>query len=176
MLARIPWFPASRCFDLSRNKSLRTLETTAQSITCAGDAAAGFFKTVLSTIIPSLPLDVVITYRDRDFGVSAWEADGPSSLSFPSVPATRYSWQFKVFKEMYETRKFRLVLYADVFDWAVERSRGVLEKTVEGEKASGRLDYLKCKPLIISEGRAPHSRPIDLPTGGSSCIISAIVL
>ena len=168
MLARIPWFPASRCFDLSRNKSLRTLETTAWSITCAGDAASGFLKTVLSTIVPSLPLDVVITYCDCVLGVSGREIYRPSSLSLPSARATHHLGRFKVFREMYEARKFRLVLCANVFGWAVERSMEVLEQAVEGEKARGGFDYLECEPLIISEVRKPHSRPSDRSTGGSS--------
>ena len=47
--------PSRRRFDLSRNKSLRTLETAAWSINNVRDAP-DFFKTALSTATPSLML------------------------------------------------------------------------------------------------------------------------
>ncbi|KAF9780999.1 hypothetical protein BJ322DRAFT_291114 [Thelephora terrestris] len=59
-------YAKSLCFDLSRNKSLRTLETTAQSITRAGGSAPEFLKTVLSSVASPGMLDVVITYHDCD--------------------------------------------------------------------------------------------------------------
>ena len=176
MLVLIPWFPASRCFDLSRNKRLRTLETTALSINSAGDAASGFLKTVLSTITPSLPLKVVITYGDQDIGLDVWGNGRPGCMQYCYVSVTHHSGQFKVFKEMYAVRKFRLVLCADVSGWAIEHSMGVLDRAVEGEKAGGGLDYLEREPLIISEVRAPRLRPRDYPTGGTVCTIVACAL
>ena len=52
----IPRNQSSRRFDLSRNKSLRTLETAAQSINNVRDAP-DFFKTVPSMATPSLMLN-----------------------------------------------------------------------------------------------------------------------
>ena len=48
-------------FNLSRDTSFRTLETTAESINAAYDAASSFFETVLSSVAPRTPLDVVVT-------------------------------------------------------------------------------------------------------------------
>ena len=173
MLARIPWFPASRRFDISQNKFLRTAETTAWTINSAGDAASGFLKTVFITIPPSL-LDVVITYRDRDVGLGVWGIGRPTSVVNCSASATHHSGQFKVFEEMYEARMFQLVLRADVSGWAVEHSMGVLERAVEGEDAKGGLDYLECEQLIISEVRTPHSLPRDCSTQGSLYLIVGV--
>ena len=143
-------------FDLSRNKSLRTLETTSESIAVAGDAASGFLKTVLTTVVPGLPLDVVIAYGNLDVGYSV--SNCPKSI----LPyrweggdnAIHHAGQFKVFREMYKVREFRLILCADVHDWIVERAVRVLVRIVDTEKKNGRLDYLPCEPLIISEVRS----------------------
>ena len=62
--------------------------------------------------------------------------------------------QFKVLSEVYKVREFRLILCADVHDRIVERAVGVLERIVKTEKENGRLDYLPCGPLIISEVRS----------------------
>ena len=176
MLVLIPWFTASRCFDLSQNKCLRTLETTALSIDSAGDTASGFLKTVLSTITPSLPLEVVITYGEKDVGLEVWGNGRPGCKQYCIKSVTHHSGQFKVIKEMYAVRKFRLLLCADVTGWAIEHSMEVLERAVAGEKAGGGLDYLECEPLIISEVRAPRTRLGDYPIGGTMHTIVACVL
>ena len=157
-------------FDLSRNKSLRTIETTAVSITAAGGAAPGFLKAVLSTITSPLPLDVVITYREFDVGgnLCYWAKPihvqdlhpiirGPNALNHPE--------RFKVFSEMYRVREFRLVLCADVLNCAEEYAMRVLEQIVKTEMMNGGLDYLRCEPLIISESRSPRTRLTDDSAG-----------
>jgi len=53
-------------FDLSRIKTLRTLETTAESVATAGDAVPGSLKTILSTVTSPMLLDLVIVYWDSD--------------------------------------------------------------------------------------------------------------
>lgn len=52
-------------FGLSQNKSLQTLEITAESMV-AVDAAPSFLSTALSTITSPLPPDIVIIYQDID--------------------------------------------------------------------------------------------------------------
>ena len=69
--------------------------------------------------------------------------------------------RFKVFRQMYRVREFRLVLCVDVLDCVVEDAMWALENIVEVERESGRLDYLVCEPLIISEMRVPRTRPVD---------------
>jgi len=153
-------------FNLSRNKSLRTLETTAGSIATAGEAASGFLKAVLSTIPPHIPLDIVITYRECDFSCfgSTWAKPVYVEYPLPEIEAENVQHsrrQFKVFRQMYRVREFRLVLCVDVLDCVVEDTMWALESIVEVERESGRLDYLVCEPLIISEMRVPRTRLVD---------------
>jgi len=141
-----------RDFDLSRNKTLRTLKTTAASITYPGDAASDFLKTVLSTITSPLPLDVVVNYLDEDVDFTVWTRVRPAGVESVNLDraaenAIEHQDRFKVFSEMYKVRVFRLVLCA-----------GVLERIVETEGRKGGLDYLACEPLIISEIRSPCRR------------------
>ena len=56
-----------RHLDLSRNKSLRTFETTAESVT----AVASPLKIVVFTIASPMLLDVIITYRDSNIDGTA---------------------------------------------------------------------------------------------------------
>ena len=53
-----------RDFDLSRNRSLRTLRMTVSSIV---DGEPGFVAYVLSTIASPTPLEVIILCREYDF-------------------------------------------------------------------------------------------------------------
>ena len=146
----------SRHFDLSRNKSLRTLETSAESIARAQDTASRFFETVLSTTMPSLPLDVVIAYSGGDNGFVAWDTERIARMGWGSPyvsPETNvamcHSERFKVLRGMHEVRKFRLVFCAETRGDDVERVVKMLERIVEGEKARGGFDYLECEPSII---------------------------
>ena len=170
--------------DLSRNKCLQTLETTSLSIICSQDATSSFLKAILSTTVSLLPLDVVITYRDQDLG---WflRKDGLVCARFgmyrpepvPLKEGDSHSRRFKVFREMHEVRSFRLVLCADVFGCTLMHSVGVLKQVVAAERKSGGLDYLQCKPSIISEVRAPRSRCNDLPTGQwwNECLSASVL-
>jgi len=170
-----------RHFNLSRNKSLQTLETTAASITAAGDAASGFLKIVLSTITSPLPLNVVITYRDFDLGcrvrsrVEVIHVDYVSAEESVTI-ALQHTERFKVFGEMYRVREFRLVLCADVQDYILKYAMRKLERIVEAEWKNGRLYHPLCKPLIISEIRSPGTRSGDDPVGRTGKYISASAL
>ena len=162
------WFsaengPVSRRFDLSRNRYLRTLETTARSIGNARDAP-GFFKTVLSTIAPSLVLNVVITYRGGDLGLHLSGTERLVSVAYTIEPTC--SEQFRLFKGMYEVREFQPVLCANVFGFVVDYGVLTLKLAVEGEKVRGGSDHLHYEPLVISETRLPRSRRRDWQMGG----------
>jgi len=161
-------------FDLSRNTSLRTLETTALSIDYMNDAASDFFITILSSITSPAPLDFVIIYRHWDFGFisnsSIFDSGPASSYYYP--PKTRkdnalfYQKQFGVFREMHRVRDFSLVLCADVFDSVVGYAIGTLERHAKAEKVKGGLDHLR-EPLVISERRSIRTRPFDFEPGSS---------
>ena len=169
-------------FDLSRNKALKTLETTATSISRAGDAASSFLKTILSTITSSQPLDVVITYHSLDLDRSIWSTrPGLFHVDYSfaegrAINAQLHTERFKVFGEMYRVRDFRLVLCADVLDCIAECAMRTLEDVVEVERMAGRVDYLPREPLIISEIRSPHTRLTDDFPGWGPCFIPASAL
>lgn len=153
-------------FNLSQNKSLRTLETTAKSITAAGDAAAGFLKTVLSTVTSPVLLDVVIAYSAFDVDCVTWYSVKPVRLE--GVPARRriesplhHSARFRVFGEMYQTREFRLVLRVDVLECVAKHAEQMLGGIVAMERMDGGLDYLVCEPLIMSGKRSLQTRLTD---------------
>ena len=156
-----------RDFDLSRNSSLRTLETTANSITTAGDAASGFLKTVLSTIISPLPLDVLIGYGTfvvrchMPCYVRVWDI----SPSERAAEVLLHLERLKVLSGVYMVREFRLVRCADVSDRDAEDVTRALESIVEAARMNGGVDYLPCEPLIISEMRYPRTRPTDARVG-----------
>ena len=136
-------------FDLSRNKSLRTLEITAESMVSV-DTVPNFLGTVLSTITSSLPLNVIIIYWYPDICEEVHkERLCGARLITPSI---RHAQRFKEFHKMYTARKFQLVLCA------YGRGGGTMELAIQGlkriinrERARGGLDYLDCEPLITSE-------------------------
>jgi hypothetical protein len=160
-----------RHFNLSRNKSLRMLETTGESIHAAGYTASNFLKTILSSIAPSVPLDVVIIYQDLDICGQAGYNLAPECLCHFSQEiwdenVTYYHQQLRVLREMYKTRDFRLVLCADVPYFMVEHALEILRRIVEEGKAMGGLGHLY-EPLVICERRTLHTRYGD-PNPGYS--------
>ena len=156
-------------FDLSRNKSLRTLETTAEAIASV-DASPSFLKTALFTIASSLPIDVVVIYRECEVDCMVRSWTKPVSVEYGvgygrATNIANHRKRFKAFRQMYKEREFRLVLCADVLDCVADYAVGVLDSVVKAERAKGRLDYLLCEPLIISEIRSPRTRLTDPPVG-----------
>ena len=145
-------------FNLSQNKSLRTLETTIKTITFSEDAA-GFLKTVLSTAAPSLLLDVVIIYKEAEFGYR-WDQEntGPLSADKKAGIVKQHLEWFKVLREMYSVRNFRLVLCADVIELVEKHAMGILERVVEVEESNGGLRCFKHGVSIICDKRTPQIR------------------
>ena len=158
-------------FDLSRNQSLRTLETTAESMTSV-DADLSFLRTVLSTVTSPLSLNIVIVYQHRDFGyMLLWpeRPDRSDPLVGPNpeeqaTVALHHRWRFRELHEMHMVRRFRLVLCADILNRVTEYTTRGLERVVNTEKAKGGFDYLH-EPLIVSEVRSPRTRLYDQQTG-----------
>ena len=146
------------------------LETPAWTISVAGNTASGFLRAVLSTVTSPLPLDLLINY-----GVYVVSCHSPLhsrlhriSPDERAAEAHVHRERFKVFSEMYAVREFRLLLCADVLDYAIEDTVRALEWIVEEERMSGRLDYLPCEPLIFSEMRSHRTRPFNNQAG--ACI------
>ena len=164
-----------RHFDLSQNKSLRTLEITATSIIAAGqdDAtgpntiASNFLQIVLSSITSPVPLDIVVIYQYSDlYGLLPCLVCKSGDICLHSMSAAAdyrrqdLKQQLRVFREMYSVRDFRLVLCVDVPDCFVEIAVDILEKIVNGE--------IFQNPLIISERRTLHTRKSDWDVGSST--------
>ena len=136
--------------DLSRNSSLRTLETTAASITTAGEAASGFLKTVLSTVTSPLPLELVIDYGMSE--VHCYRASyirlGIVSQNERAADALVQQERFKAFSEMYAVRQFRLVLRAGVSGRFAQGIVWALESIVKEARMDEKSNYLPCEPVI----------------------------
>ena len=140
---------------------------------------------MLSSITHPALLDVVIVYREVEFGGMAHEIfctnPGPPDfrhcLRMSVGMHQRCQQQFEVFHKMHNVRDFRLVLCADVFDCMVEEAVKTLKCFVKKEKKKGGLNYLLHEPLIISERRAPRTRCTDYYPGYSpNCPVIASAL
>jgi hypothetical protein len=170
---------------LSQNKALRTLETTAESITRANlgeeqDIASDFFKSVLSSVTSFGSLDIVIIYKDSDIcGLQDRDSEPVclhhSSQEIWDKTFPRHQKNLGVFHEMYETRDFRLVLCADVSDSMVEHAIDILGRVAEAGKAMAEIGHLH-EPLVISEKRTLSIRPRDVDAGYSRRYVSASAL
>ena len=162
-------------FDLSRHRSLRTLEVSAscvhgvfndwfhyelhcESRDNSPDIASRLLKHVLSTIT-SPALEVVVVYRDYDFC-------GVRHPGYPTLPpvcrvsqdkrareALQHHRQLRAFREMHKLREFRLVLCAEVWHRIGEHSVRVLEEAVAVEKAKGGFDIGFPEPLVVYRPR-----------------------
>ena len=126
-----------RDLDLSRNKSLRKLETTARSLISslwdrAPGTVQGTFRAVISTIDSPAFSDFVVVYEEVDFYHVAYSRKPIAGLD----EETWYHKQFEVFREMYKARGFRLVLQARCVGNSSARE---LERAVAAAKAKGGL-------------------------------------
>jgi len=164
-----------RDFNLSRNRSLRTLETTAESINALYcDAPSDFLITILSSGASPASVSVVVIYRDTDFGVlpTRFRSDlKPSCFRHPWDTRGWDGWvsqrQLKVINNVHSMRGFRLVLCADVSDCNMEWAAKGLKHLVKVGKVTGGLGHFPYKPLIIFERRLPHTRESDRRAGWS---------
>ena len=170
---------------MSRNKTLRTFETTAESIRYAEDAAPEFLRTVFSSVICPGMLDVVIVYRDCDFGGSPCSICRPDPICFrhhigltlkygPALEC--FPRQLGVFREMYGTRKFLLVFCVDVYGCVEGLAVRMLRSAVKEAGVNGRFDYLACKPVITCAGRSVRTHPLDFRAGTPGGCIPASAL
>ena len=160
-------------FNLSRNKTLRTLETTAESIANAGYTASEFLDTVLSSVASPGILDVVIIYRDWDFGgwVGCFRCKpDPVCFRHATGPALKYfSMQVGVLCKMHIARKsLRFVFCVDVYGCVEDFGVQVLTSAVKKAVANGQFEYLAHRPVITCEGRSVRTRPRDYRAGVSA--------
>jgi len=158
-----------RDFNLSRNKSLRTLETTASSIDDAEGTASDFLMTVLSSVTSPVPVDVVIIYQDIHLEIPfIYPPYNPIMPIYFCYSRRTEMWDHSLYQrrlevphKVYSTRGFRLVLCADVCDRVVERAIQGLEDFVKAGKMEGGSSHFPYRPLIISERRLLCTRKYD---------------
>jgi len=111
-------------FDLSQNKSLRSLQVAASSIDgklmfgSLYQAPTDLLTYALSTITSPVFSEVTVFYRDYDFRGTPSRIR-PFCMMLPDERAEDDLWhyrRFEVFRKMRKVRDFRLVLCADVWD------------------------------------------------------------
>ena len=147
-------------FHLSQNRSLRTLETNAGSI--SDPTASSLLKDVLSTITSPLLLDLVIVYGKTEAVPPVLNAKKGQLVSGGSSrEGFDHAGRFQILREMYRVRPFRLVLIAEVIGYGERYTAsdvGYAEKcavdalncVVEEEGKSGGFDCFPQRPLVFS--------------------------
>jgi hypothetical protein len=141
-----------RDFDLSRNKSLRTLEVRARYL-----FGTRLLEYALSTITSLVFSEVIAVYRDLDFSGVDWEwsnqALRPQSPAQRAKEASLHERQLKLFQAIHKVRDFQLVLCADVWDGVKGYTTLVLKRAVAAEKAKGGFDGVFPEPLVVYSPR-----------------------
>jgi len=164
-------------FDLSQNKSLRTLEITARS---SYVRRLGLLTHVLSTVTSPVPPKIVIIYREYNFpdlkpasygqrwrlrpGRSLpWSWDGKvTGISWPRV-------RFGTLREIHEVRNFQLELCADVWGGVGEYAVQSLRQAVAVEEARRGFDDTFPEPLVFCRPRVFHGEyMLEAEKDGSS--------
>ena len=136
-----------RDLDLSRNKSLRKLQITAESLIscfrkCTSATIRATFKAMLSTIKSPAFSDVMVIYRRGDFHSYASKA---VRLGLGDEE-TWYHRKFEVFRAMYEARDYRLVLSMECVG---DNSVRELKRAVARERAKGGLPLQIATPYTL---------------------------
>jgi hypothetical protein len=163
-----------RRFDLSQHKFLRTLEITAKSIPRADALYVGksellrvsdFLTTVISSVAPSVSLDLVVTYRDvgYDGAPCLWKSRcrRHDCMSGLRMNEGIFEEQLEVIRKMHSVRSFRLVLCVDNLDCIVDEGVRLMGEIVKAVKAKGGFDFLHCEPLMVCERRTLRTRAED---------------
>ena len=146
-------------FDLSRVKSLQTIQVTAESIDHALnngslDTASSILKHALSTIGSPSFYKILVLYWWNDFhGMESWERPDLPPLREVSEAeraedAVRHRKRFEVLSEVRKVRAFHLELSACVWDPVGEYSVRMLKEVVAEEKAKGGFDNFLSKPSV----------------------------
>lgn len=155
-----------RDFNLSQNKSLRTLQVRACAVNYVlenfpPDTASRLLRHVLSTIQSPAFFQVEIIYLESDLS----EAGAPHGCrSYPYKmseaefleKALQHHKLFDVFRKAHKVRGFRLVLCANVREPMKWCSMQVLNQVVATEKAIRGFGGLSSEPLVTYR---PFRRP-----------------
>lgn len=134
--------------DLSRNKSLRTIQIPASLIVPQGTALS-FLKQVLSTTAPSVSLTIVVFYWEAQFRGLRSYPRGVMSQAEIAEEASRHHTRFELLRGLHKTRDFRLMLSACVLGRAGEYPVQMLEQAVAEENAKGGFDNHFPVPSVL---------------------------
>ena len=172
------WFvaddPTAWDFDLSRHKSLRTLEVPVSIIV---REEPGLLTRVLLTIASPVFSEVIFIYRDYNFG----HINSPSCMSMgmgiirgllPDAAETEASTQrghLEALREVRRVRGFRPVLCPGMWERVRECAALQLKWVVADEKVGMGADDFFSKLLVISSPR--ESYPLDLEQSSADWII-----
>ena len=154
-------------FDLSRNKSLRTLEVTAHSIYSAlrigsPDTASNLLEHALSTVTSPVFSEVIVFFQDCDFRAVQSDIDcNPLrglSLAESAEEDSRYRRQFEVYHNMRAARPFQLVMCASVWNGVGEYTVQTLKQAAVVEMRRRPFGNPFPDPLVIyyPKGSRPH--------------------
>jgi len=146
-------------FDLSRNKSLRTIRVMASSIDHtlidgSLDTTSMLLKHALSTSTSPAYLDIVVIYVECNLlGINPrGDPDQPLREMSEADREKEALWRnrrFKVLREVHKVRGFQLVLCAEVWDPVGGYSVRMLEGVVADERAKGGFDDFRLEPFVI---------------------------
>jgi hypothetical protein len=143
--------PSFRDFDLSRHKSLQTLEVLASTMV---SEEPRFLTHVLPTIASPAFSEVILIFRDYDF--FRIKPTPRNNISYWILPAEEEAVasfrreQLEALHEMHKVRDFQPVLCADVWDRVRKLAERELEQAVAAEKAKRGLDVFSSKLSVIS--------------------------
>ena len=164
--------PTALDFDLSRHKSLRTLEVPVSTIV---RKEPGLLTRVLLTVTSPVFSEVIFVYRDYNFGcINSPPCMGRAIIRglLPDEAETEASTQrryLEALREMHRVRDFQPVLCADVWERVREHAVWQLKWVVADEKVGMGADDFFSKLLVISSPR--ESYPLDLKQSSADWII-----
>ena len=104
-----------------------------------------FLRDLLPTITSPVFSDIVIVVQGRII---------QNPRSFRHV-------LFKMMRDLYEVKPFRLVFCLEVWDGDREDAIKRLKEYIDGEAAKGVLEFLPCPPLIISNTQSTQQQLFD---------------
>lgn len=139
-------------FDLSRNRSLRAIETTMLSLKASlnlklPSVRASNLRHALSTITSPVFAEVIVLFRDNDFCTMGYHC-GPPDHCLSLAPSCREV--FEVLRRMRGIRDLELVLCADVWGYLVEPAVWQLKRAVANHWVKRGPDRLSRRPLVTS--------------------------
>jgi hypothetical protein len=151
-------------FDLSRIKSLRTLQVPWSSIIDASSdgspKASRFLKHVLSTITSPAFFMIIVFCGDNNFrGVEHWRLDQhihKLSQAERAKEVLRHRRIFEVFREAYKVRDFQLELCVSTRGSVGEEPVRILEDAIAEERAENGFDDFIYYPSVYYNPQRTH--------------------